>query len=488
VSYSPFFTVSIDEVDKKISEVQDIISALPQPIPYACRRAFLASQAILRLRRYDLSKDERDLETSTFQFTHVMFLPFHPSIGCSTNPLRDFFFLTEALYHRSCTLKQPEDVSYCLKYLNYFRDPSFEAFGIPRNKVTSLLVLTLAIQQEFNTFNPISAKQDLEEMSILCRELLASNTSEVDLKNAVTSLAQTFVFYHLESWNQPPNQVMECFREANTRMPDLQEVSIGLSATLSARFLITWSSEDYNDAMGPLDKIISSRFPGDCLSQNVRLSLRMATNLAHTRFILSGDPEYLEEAIVRFRAHLDSLSAEDPERGDIIRSLADLERRRFNDFGVTNGLEEVHSNNPAVIDPPSFLHVAKSLVEANSDMCPSMATSDRFRYLKAFRSVGHITNKADIEEAVAYCRLILPSLQIGPDDAVAVTHLLIIRTGGFLLESFLVIKTPEYLNEAIDVFRGILKVPDAQWTHFFVIGALIPCLTSRFEVSKDKKD
>jgi CHAT domain-containing protein len=489
VSHSPFFTVSIDEVDKKISEVQDIISALPQPIPYSYRRPFLATQAILRLRRYDLSKDERDLETSTLQFTQVMFLPFYPrpSAGCSINPLRDFFCLTEALYHRSYKLNQPGDIGYCLKYLHYLRDPSFEAFGIPRDKLTTLLILTLALRQQFK---PISARQDLEEMAVLCRELLASNPSEVNLEDAVTSLAQNFVAYHLESWNQPPNQVIECFREANMRLPDLQEVSIGLSAALSARFLITRSSEDYNDAMAPIDKIISSRFPGDCLSQNVRLSLSMATNLAHTRFILSGDPEYLEEAIVRFRAHLDSLSVEDPERGDIIRSLADLERSRFNEFGVTNGLEEVRSDNPGhgVTNAPSFLHVTKSLVEANSDTRPSMATSDRLRYLGAICSVGRVTNKADIQEAVGYCRLLLPSLRNSPDVAMAPTQLIIIRTGSFLLESFHVTKNPEYLNEAIDVFRGILKVPDAQWARFPVIRELISCLSSRLKLSKDNKD
>ena len=102
VSHSLFFTVSTDEVDKNIFAVQDIISALPQPILYPYRRSFLATQAILLLRCYDLSRDERDLEASTSQFTRVIFLPFYPrpSAGYSINPLRDFFCLTEALLPR----------------------------------------------------------------------------------------------------------------------------------------------------------------------------------------------------------------------------------------------------------------------------------------------------------------------------------------------------------------------------------------------------
>ena len=70
-----------------------------------------------------------------------------------------------------------------------------------------------------------------------------------------------------------------------------------------------------------------------------------------------------------------------------------------------------------------------------------MATSDRLRYLGAICSVGRVTNKADIEEAVGYCRLfLLPSLHNSPDVAMAPTQLIIIRTGSFLLESFHVTK------------------------------------------------
>ena len=437
--------------------------------------------------RYYLLKDEHDLETSILHFTHVVFLPFHAFIKCGTNPIKAFFLLTEVLHHRSFKLKQPGDIRHCLKYLHYLRDPSFEAFGVPRNKLTTLLVLTLALQQQFE---PISAKQDLEEMSILCRELLSSNPSEVDLRDAVTSLARSFVIYHLKSWYQPPHQVVECFREANMRLPDLQEVSLALSAAHSFRFLMTSSIDDYNDAMAPLDKVISTHFPGDCLSQNVRLSLGSAASLAHYRFNLSGDPEHLEEAIVRFRAYLGSIPLEDPESGNIIRSLADLERRRFNEFGVTNGLEEVHSGNPDVpnvTNPPSFLDVVKSLAETNSVMCPSMTATDRFRFLGALHSAGRITNKADVEEAAKYCRLLLPSLQKSLDE-MSPTQLIIISIGIFLFKWFHVTKNPEYLNDAIDVYHCILKVPDAQWARFPVVRRLISCLSARFELSKDKKD
>ena len=489
MSYSPFFTASIDEVDKDISKVQDMASALPQPIPYPYCRLVPSALTILRLLRYKLSNDEQDLETSILQFTHVLLLPFHRPTGCSANPIKEFFDLTEALYHRSCKLKQPGDTSCCLKYLRYLRDPSFETFGVPRNKLTTLLVLTLALQQEFK---PTSARLDLEEMSVLCRELLASNSSEGFLKEAVTSLVQTFIVYHLNLWNQPSHQLVECFREASVRLPGLQELSLVLSAALSSRFLITSSSDDYNDARAALDAISSSHLPGDNLSKNVRLSLSIAAHLAGGRFALSGEPEYLEESIIRSRAYLDSLPLEDPERGKTILSLANLERRRFHEFGITNSLEEVHSGGtpdvPEVINPPSFLHVAKSLAASNSFMHPSMTAEDRFRYLEALRSADRITNKADIEEAATYCRLLLPSLQNSPDDAVTPTRLIIIRTGIFLLESFHVTKNSGHLNQAINAFHYIRKLPDAQWARFLVVSGLIGCLSSRFELSKNKKD
>ena len=74
---SPFFTVSINDVDKVITYLQDILSALPQLPQSTHRRAsLLETLAMALFVRYTLSDDKRYLDTSILQFTHATLLPF----------------------------------------------------------------------------------------------------------------------------------------------------------------------------------------------------------------------------------------------------------------------------------------------------------------------------------------------------------------------------------------------------------------------------
>lgn len=118
-----------------------------------------------------------------------------------------------------------------------------------------------------------------------------------------------------------------------------------------------------------------------------------------------------------------------------------------------------------------------------------MATSDRLRYLGAICSVGRVTNKADIEEAVGYCRLFFTSIASQQSRCCNGTDTVDYHQDRQLpLRILPCYENPEYLNEVIDVFRCILKVPNAQWARFPVIRELISCLSSRLKLSKDKKD
>jgi hypothetical protein len=145
--------------------------------------------------------------------------------------------------------------------------------------------------------------------------------------------------------NQPSEQVFECLREAHTRLPDLHAVSFALSFSLSRRFFVTKSNDDYEEAMTALDKIITSG-PGEYFID----ASDLASSLALSDLTFFGKPEYLEEAIFRFRAYLDALPLEDPQRRIATHFLTSLERRRFMEFGVTNGPREAHSGDPEDVD------------------------------------------------------------------------------------------------------------------------------------------
>ena len=237
-------------------------------------------------------------------------------------------------------------VRYCIKYLHYLRDQSLEARPgrVTGNLVTATLVCALTHQV---MLEPGNKTQTIEEISILCRDLLSSDfsTGNLNLTVVIQNFARAVCIYLRNSWGQLPQQVVKCLCEANRRLPDTHDVSFALSCHFLFRFDVAQSNEDYERAMTLMDKIIDSHSPADSPTEYLKESFTQAAQLAYRRFQLYGNPEYLEEAIVRKRAHLGSISLEDLERGDIIQSLVELERQRFDGFGITNGLPVAHPSN-----------------------------------------------------------------------------------------------------------------------------------------------
>jgi hypothetical protein len=182
------------------------------------------------------SDDERDLNTSILLYTHAILLPSFSSsvIGHDPNLISAFYFLTMDFFMRSLDASQPNDVEYCVRYLRYLHDQSLEAFGITRNQVTASLVRALAFQQDSELGD---ATQGVEEMSALCHELLASGHSETELIVPMESFARVVAAHVIKEWREPSQQVIECLREANTRLPDSHGISYALSWSLIPRTL-----------------------------------------------------------------------------------------------------------------------------------------------------------------------------------------------------------------------------------------------------------
>jgi hypothetical protein len=256
------------------------------------------------------------------------------------------------------------------------------------------------------------------------------------------------------------------------------------------RFMITQSNEDYEAAMAPLDKVITSHFPAKSHNQYLPEALSAAATLAHTRFTSLPTPEHLEEAISRARTHLISIPLEDPKRGNVIQFLEGLEATRLTNFGVTHALPQVHLSNPETISLPPFSHLTASLAEMNALESPSilMKEEDCLQHLDAIHTMKHITDGTDIDEAITYCRLLLASLQQRPIHPIPMTDLMILNSGSFLHHAFTLTKNPKYLDESIDAFRGMLKPPHTERSRFPAILSLLIIFRSRFALSQDRKD
>ena len=483
---SEFFTASLHEIDKLISNHQEIFTSLPHSSHR--RSTLLVKLAHLRSERFRSSHDERDLEASILQYTHAIFLPFHHLTEHRQDATVPAIFiqLSRLLVLRSLKSKQPSDIRSTVEFLRYLRDRSLqdEAFDITpltQNEVTTSLVRVLALQAELEHGN---AMHGIEEMSVLCCGLLSSDALVQDLDAAFESFAETIIDHLTDTFDPPSQHVIECLCEASTRLPGSLSISMALTVALTIRFDITKSNDDYERVMGHLDKPIASHVPGGSPSEPLRLHFYLAAKLAARRFYYHHNPEHLEEAISRTRALLGFVSAEDPKRHEIIQTLAELVRWRAKEFGDTDIPEGQH-DDLVVGDLPSFSQLASSLVESNTVRPSSMTVKACLQHLQAIASACHITDKAEIDKAVQYCRLLLPSLQRSPNQ---LTDMILLRSGDVLRNAFEVTNEPEYLNESIDIYRSILEVRRAQWAHTVVILRLISCLSTRHGLYNDAND
>jgi CHAT domain len=434
------------------------------------------------LRRYKLTYETQDLDKAFLYITEAIL---RPSSQLGTNIFTALCRLADALLLRSKVFKQPDDLKDSMRYLRYLRDQPLEGCLIEGHDITLLLAHALAVQVTLDPeFGHAIHNQNIEEMTVLFREILTSDTLEEPEISVIKDLILV-VRRYVRFPTQPSEQLIDCLREANIHLPDLADAAFVLSWCLFIRFYEGHSNEDYKEAMSNLDRIITSYSPSDCPGSLQDGALLMAADLSFFGYHLFGNPEFLEEAIFRHRTLLNLISPEHPQRPVKAQQLAELEKQRFEHFGVTVGLQDAPSRSSRVPDLPnhlpSFLELAASL--SNSDHTLPMTYGDQSQHLKALVSMRRITDITDIEEAVCYCRLGLASTNL--------EHLLPMffaaHLGDLLYRAFSLTDDTEYLNESIAVHRELLKTarPDLISS---IVQTLMFSLNDRFKLFRDRND
>lgn len=519
---SAAFAASIDELDELISRFEDTLSTLPRST--AIRTSLFLALAKTRVLRYRLSGDEQDIDTLTLQFTLAIFLPSHSPCKYGLHPASALCHLSEALLHRALKSEQLSDVRYCIKCLHFLRGQTLVAFGLYHDTAKHLL-LALALQLTIESPNE-THMQVVEEMSILCGDLLASDLADKDLIEPVTSFAKGVYIYLGTMGNELSPQVIECLREASNRLPGLHDVSRTFILSLFIRFDASKSNVDYEDVMATVNKILASHSTTDGPNELIKDASRVAAVLVYGRFAIYRKPEDLEEAIFRWRYYLSELPLDTPERHSGDGFLKVLEDTRFREFGVTNGNQEVHARDTKPFEFLSFLYGSERRIiiqflerferrqndEINlmkgahqvqrdsgadddvpfshhpaplskSDAIP-MTTTDLCLHSQMLSSMHELTDIGSIEEAIKYCRHSLASFRL-PDESL---HVTVVKLAFLLFRAFLQSHKPEYLNKSIAVHRSFLKMPRSQDMHLNVIAQLISCLFSRLLWLGDIKD
>ena len=406
MSYPPFFPASLDEIDKCISGHEETFNSLPRSSHR--RLKLLVELASLRFERFNSSHDVQDLDVSILQSTHAIFLPFrHPTEHSQDDTVTGILIcLSRLLVRRSWESKQPRasDVKYSVECLRYIRDQllqvkAFDIMPCTRNVATTSLVYALSLHMMLENSNVMHS---IEEMSVLCHKLLSTDASEQEL-NAIVGLFAGRIIGHIldtSGSGQPSQQVIECLCKANTWLPDAEWVSVALSLALANRYFGTELNDDYECAMGHLDRIITSHLPMGGPNNTMRHHLGLAAKLVAYRSLYDSNLDHLEEAISHTRAHLGSVSAEDSEHGEITQTLDTLVRRRAERFGGDAGVPKRHSNDPVVDNLPSFSQLTTSFAELSNVKPSSMMIKACRQHLRAITSAECITDKAKVDEAV----------------------------------------------------------------------------------------
>jgi len=437
---SPIFSGHLREYDAEISSYQHALSLLPRSAPSHAPGVF--GLAMMRFGHYLLSNQQDNLEQSILGFTEAILslplsLPF-PNIN------QAFHSLTQVIHRRAEKSRHPEDVKCSTIYIRYLRGLPHvpDPFSFP---VTAHLVCSLALQAELKLGD---VDENIEEMADLCDELLDSDISTDSLTRPILQFART-VYTRVEEClgvKIPSEKVISCLRRVVIRLPDTR-VSIVLAVCVLRRFETTASDDDYHEGMAILDKVINFRGPGDAPSRYQAKALKAAIVFSLVRFFRSGKPEHLEQAIHINRTLLDRLSLEHLDCDEVIKQHSFLQGLRLDGTGVAPKSENSTSESGML---PSFRDLTASLPELSAKPLPTTTYS---RHLSALLfSINRLTDVADIEDGINYCRQLLASY---PDHLL--THDARRALANLLRRAFECTNEIEYLNRAISASRDSLN-------------------------------
>ena len=443
--------------------MQDFLSTSPRSHPV--RPLCIYGLAKARFDRYELLNQHDDLDKAILHFTEsILIQPWSWPEASPTIPLI-FFNLAAALSLRAIKSKRPDDASYAAKCLRHLRDQPHGMFKFPltRYRVTTLLVTVLAFQVEFET---VDVMEHIEEMAVLCQELLMLDASDCGTTHSITHFARAVLSNFSPSVpDQPLKPVIDCLRLARMHKPVLRYARLAFVICLCIRYLRTFVDDDYEEASSVLDEINTSRSPRGSMDEFATAVQQVVTQMAVARSTTYEILEYSEEAIYQARAFLSSFPVEHPLSPLVNHYLEDTAKQRLRYFGSVEGLEAPSHDS-------LFSQPVMSLSDSELDQI--------YKKLGLLRGLLSGMPKNDItkiDEAIRKGRTILSSAASKHPLA---SHLFELF-GSVLFEAFERTRKIEYLDESIRSFRQVLEYyPFLQHLRFRVFSRLCRSLLKRF--------
>ena len=503
---SPLLTVSITDIDNDIETAQKSLSLLRVNRSQSSYIMDIHILALARYARYQRSHQKEDLDKSILHFTEAIFLPPAPGSRGPLNLVQMLFRLASSILERSEEFEQPDGIKYSIEYLQYLRRLPLDSFDVPRTKITTSLILALRTQVRLGAGN---GTQDINEMVVLCNELLSSSTVAVIPGVAFSHLREAAdIEFNRGLPTEILDEVIECLRGAEKARPpsydERHKVTYALAYTLSNRFSKAHSKEDYEEVTAVLERILE---PGGCPDSFRIIPLSLYIAIAHERFSLFHEPEYSEVAISRLRALLrpefNSPFLDEEFRLLLTSSLAIQTDIRFRDYSLSESLEETNSYISQLVNASSSSTLAKSaeLFSWPEEVRETYSATD------IQQKIGHLENLllitppgtnryieclgnlenwyeskflrtndiSDLEEAIKYSRLSLDATHANAPWRI--NPLCSLRDILFL--AFEKTRKIDYLDESIAVGYDILDLKTAQGSHFTTTRRLVSSLLTR---------
>ncbi|KAF8257820.1 CHAT domain-containing protein [Lactarius quietus] len=424
-----------------------------------------------QLDRYISSEQQEDLDTA-------ILLPTVSGVRPSLYIVQLLLCLALALLHRSKKFKQPEDVKISIEYLRYLRGLPLYSSGVFRNLTTTSLIRALAIQVKLEAGH---GRHNIEEMVVLCHDLLTSGLSAGFPVAAFTSLNEAVNSEFIRGRVPSIDQVIECLRDATKIFPPgLHLIMFALSNTLYIRFTETYSNNDYEEAEALLERILDPDQLGRCPEAIKDLASSLATILASARSAIFRLPEYSEASISRLRALLGSSSLNEELRLQFANILAFQVRERFTHYHLAENLEEAKAHTSEVTYSTTELQQKiQHLTELLSYIPPGTkryqeCLSHLSNYYKS--KFSRTNDIWDIEKSIEYCRLSLdathPNYLMRSNSLISLRDTLLVA-----LKSTMKIT---YLDESIIVGYHILELNNARHIRFGATMELALSLLTRW--------
>ena len=473
----PFSAFLLDNI---IPQLQNDMLSLPRTDPR--RVSYVHRLASATRLRFLSSGQQGDLKQSILSFTEAIYLPItRDTPPPFLNIVKILHHLARGVFFRVEESRRPEDVKCCIRYFRYLHRQWHQVsmnFPVP---VATDLVHVLAMQVELELGD---VDEDIEEMADLCDELLNSDISTQSLTHPIEDFARAINIHfkdHLER-KFLSEKVKDCLRKAIVRLPDLHQVSLVLGLSLLFQFFISPSDDDYEEAMGISDRIIMFRGSGDAPNPYRKEALDFAARFARLRFLVYQKPEYLEHAIYRIRTLLDGTSIEDPDRAEIIGHLSQYEGFRLDPTGTSGNTQNALSIPPESGNLPLFRDLIASLPDPMA-VKPNLETI--MKHIDALQAshIKQLTDVADIEDGIKYCRHLLISYPRSELASAAQEAL-----GLLLRRAFQCTDKIGYLNEAISATRDGINTTIPIDSRVRFLSRLISWLLIRLELLRHNED